>query len=145
MFRFWRACSPARVAQSTAAQTALMELSKAELEPFLAATGTAGMLRKEGNLQVYEGEAELRASLPGWQARAEHGIEFRHLTAEEMAAIQPGLAPRFTHGTFTPGLVLDRRPHALHPGAGRAVPRRRRGDRAGGGHGAPPGRGRRRG
>ena len=103
MFRFWRACSPARVAQSTRAQTALMELSKAELEPFLAATGTAGMLRKEGNLQLYEGEAEFRASLPGWQARAEHGIEFRHMTAEEMAAIQPGLAPRFTHGTFTPG------------------------------------------
>ena len=103
MFRFWRACSPARVAQSTAAQTALMELSKAELEPFLAATGTADMLRREGNLQVYEGEAELRASLPGWQARAEHGIEFRHLTADEMAEIQPGLAPRFTHGTFTPG------------------------------------------
>lgn len=103
MFRFWRACSPARVAQSTVAQTALMDLSKAELEPFLAATGTLPMLRKEGNLQVYESQAELNASLPGWQARAEHGIEFRHMTADEMALVQPGLAPRFTHGTFTPG------------------------------------------
>ena len=103
MFRFWRACSASRVARSTAAQTALMDLSKAELEPFLAATGTAHMLRKEGNLQVYESEAELCASLPGWRARAEHGIEFRHLMAEEMAAIQPGIAPRFTRGTFTPG------------------------------------------
>jgi D-amino-acid dehydrogenase len=103
MFRFWRACSPARVAHSTAAQTALMELSKAELEPFLRETGTFAMLRKDGNLQVYEGKAELEASLPGWQARADHGIEFRHLDAPGMAAIQPGLAPRFTHGTFTPG------------------------------------------
>ncbi|MCO5089986.1 FAD-binding oxidoreductase [Bosea sp. (in: a-proteobacteria)] len=103
MFRFWRACSPARVAQSTAAQTALMDLSKAELEPFLHETGTFAMLRKEGNLQVYEGEAELKASLPGWQAREEHGIDFRHLDAAGMAEIQPGLAPRFTHGTFTPG------------------------------------------
>lgn len=103
MFRFWRACSPARVAASTTAQTALMDLSKAELEPFLAATGTTGMLEKKGNLQVYEGEAELNASLAGWAAREAHGIEFHHLTAEEMATIQPGLAPRFTHGTFTPG------------------------------------------
>ncbi len=103
MFRFWRACSPARVAQSTAAQTALMVLSKAELEPFLAATGTLPMLRKEGNLQVYESQAELDASLPGWRAREAHGIEFSHMTAGEMAAIQPGLSPRFTHGTFTPG------------------------------------------
>ncbi|MGO4737336.1 NAD(P)/FAD-dependent oxidoreductase [Bosea sp. 2KB_26] len=103
MYRFWRACSPARVAQSTAAQTALMDLSKAELEPLLQATGTSFMLRKEGNLQVYESEAELKASLPGWQAREKHGVAFRHLDAADMAEIQPGLAPRFTHGTFTPG------------------------------------------
>jgi D-amino-acid dehydrogenase len=80
-----------------------MDLSKAELEPFLTATGTLSMLEKRGNLQVYEGEGELRASLPGWQARARHGIEFHHMTAAEMAGLQPGLAPRFTHGTFTPG------------------------------------------
>ncbi len=103
MYRFWRACSPRAVAASTAAQTALMDLSRAELEPFLAATGTLPMLEKRGNLQVYEGEAEFRASLPGWQARADHGISFQHMTAAEMAALQPGLSPRFTHGTFTPG------------------------------------------
>ncbi|MDW9981562.1 NAD(P)/FAD-dependent oxidoreductase [Sinorhizobium meliloti] len=103
MFRFWRACQPGSVAHSTAAQTALMDLSKAELEPFLGATGTAPMLRKEGNLQVYEGEAEFKASLAGWKARADHGIEFRHLDAAGIAEIQPGLAARFTHATFTPG------------------------------------------
>lgn len=103
MLRFWRACQPSRVAASTAAQTALMDLSRTELEPFLAATGTLPMLRKEGNLQVYESRAEFDASLPGWQARADHGIAFRHMTAEEMSQLQPGLAPRFTHGTFTPG------------------------------------------
>lgn len=103
MYRFWRACSPARVAHSTTAQTALMDLSKAELEPFLAATGTADMLRKRGNLQVYESEVEFRASSPGWDARAQHGIEFHHMTPAQMAEVQPGLSPRFTHGTFTPG------------------------------------------
>lgn len=102
MFRFWRACAPARVARSTIAQTLLMDLSRAELEPFLDATGTRPMLRKDGSLQVYESRAELDASLPGWQARAEHGIAFQHMDAEEMAQLQPGLSPRFTHGTFTP-------------------------------------------
>src|SRR5690606_26073501 len=103
MFRFWRACSASRVAHSTAAQTAPMDLSRAELEPFLGETGTVAMLRKDGNLQVYESQGELDASLPGWEARARHGIEFRHMDAAEMAEIQPGLAARFTHGTFTPG------------------------------------------
>lgn len=102
MLRFWRACAPSRVAHSMAAQTALMRLSRAELEPFLAATGTAQMLAKGGSLQVYEGAAEFEAAGPSWRARGEHGLEFRHLTAVEMGEIQPGLARRFTHGTFTP-------------------------------------------
>ncbi|MBB4065887.1 NAD(P)/FAD-dependent oxidoreductase [Gellertiella hungarica] len=103
MFRFWRACSPERVAHSTVAQTALMDLSKAELEGFLAMTGTIPMLRRDGNLQVYESEAEFRDSLPGWKARENHGIEFSHLDPAGMAEIQPGLSPRFVRGTFTPG------------------------------------------
>jgi D-amino-acid dehydrogenase len=103
LYRFWRACSPQAVAASTAAQTALMDLSRAELELLLAAAGTLPMLRKDGNLQVYESEAEFRASLPGWEARTAHGIEFRHVDAEEMAALQPGLSPRFIRGSFTPG------------------------------------------
>ncbi|WP_294927717.1 FAD-dependent oxidoreductase [uncultured Paracoccus sp.] len=115
MWRFWRACSPARVAASTTAQTALMDLSRAELEPFLTATGTLPMLRREGNLQVYESQAEFDAALPGWQARTDHGIEFQHMTPEQMAEVQPGLAPRFTHGTFTPGWysIADPRDYTL--------------------------------
>ncbi|KFI25279.1 NAD(P)/FAD-dependent oxidoreductase [Paenirhodobacter enshiensis] len=103
LMRFVRACAPDRVAASAKAQTAMMDLSKAELEGFLSSTGTLGMLRKDGNLEVYEGEAQFRASLPGWEARARHGIEFTHMSAAEMEAVQPGIAPRFTHGTFTPG------------------------------------------
>ena len=115
MWRFWRACSPARVAASTTAQTALMDLSRAELEPFLTATGTLPMLRREGNLQVYESQAEFDAALPGWQARTDHGIEFHHMTPDQMAEVQPGLAPRFTHGTFTPGWysIADPRDYTL--------------------------------
>lgn len=103
MFRFWRSCSPAQVEKSTTVQTALMDLSRAELEPFLQRTGTLPMLRKDGNLQVYESQAELNASLPGWKVREAHGIEFHHVDASRMADIQPGLDARFTHGTFTPG------------------------------------------
>jgi D-amino-acid dehydrogenase len=103
MYRFWRACAAERVEQATAAQTALMDLSKTELEPFLDATGTHAMLRRQGNLQVYESDAEFRAALPGWQARSRHGIAFEHLDRQGMAAVQPGIAARFSRATFTPG------------------------------------------
>lgn len=103
MVRFAAACRPGRVAASVAAQTALMDLSRDELEPFLRQTGTHGMLRKDGNLQVYETEAECAAAAPGWAARTAHGIAFRHMERDEMAELQPGLSPRFLRGTFTPG------------------------------------------
>lgn len=102
MWRFWKASWPAQVRASTVAQTALMKLSQAALDPHLALSGLADMLRHDGQLQVYESEAEFRASLPGWQAREEAGIAFTHLKGDEIAAYQPGLAPGFTHATFTP-------------------------------------------
>lgn len=102
MWRFWKASWPAQVRASTVAQTALMKLSQAALEPHLAMSGLAHMLRHDGQMQVYESEAEFRASLPGWQAREEAGSAFIHLKGDEIAAYQPGLAPSFTHATFTP-------------------------------------------
>ncbi len=115
MWRFWKASWPARVAASTRVQTAMMRLSQATLEPFLAREGLLPFLRRDGNLQVYESEAEFRASLPGWAARAAEGIDFRHLRGGEIGDIQPGLAPRFTHATFTPGWwsVTDPRDYTL--------------------------------
>ncbi|SDE50168.1 D-amino-acid dehydrogenase [Paracoccus isoporae] len=102
MARFAAAALPHRVRRSTEAQTALIDLARAELEPFLAANGHGNLLRKYGNLQPFETEAEFRAAQPVWEARARHGFEFRHLTRDEMDEIQPGLAPRFIGGTFTP-------------------------------------------
>ncbi len=102
LFRFWRASRTSQVRASTAAQAALMALSAAALDPFLAATGLTPMLRREGQLQVYEGQREFDASVPGWAAREQAGIRFTHLAGTEIADRQPGLDPRFTHATFTP-------------------------------------------
>ncbi|WP_413874923.1 NAD(P)/FAD-dependent oxidoreductase [Albidovulum sp.] len=115
MWRFWKASWPARVAASTRVQTAMMRLSRATLEPFLAREGLLPFLRRDGNLQVYEGEAEFRAALPGWAAREAEGIEFHHLLGAEIGEVQPGLAPRFSHATFTPGWwsVTDPRDYTL--------------------------------
>ncbi|MGX9848717.1 NAD(P)/FAD-dependent oxidoreductase [Limimaricola litoreus] len=103
MWRFWRASRPSQVAASTSAQTALMRLSQEALEPHLAREGLTHMLRRDGQLQLYEGARAFRAALPGWAARRAAGIAFRHVEGDGIAALQPGLSPRFTHATFTPG------------------------------------------
>jgi len=103
MWRFWRASRPDRVRASTIAQAQMMQLAAQTLDPFLERAGLSNMLRREGQLQVYEGAREFEASLPGWRAREANGVEFRHLKGDEIAEYQPGLAPRFTHAAFTPG------------------------------------------
>lgn len=103
LFRFWRAGAPAKYEASLAAQAGMMKLAEAEWMGLLDRSGTRGMLREDGSLELYESEAEFRASLPGWTARERFDIGFRHVEGDELAALQPGLSPRFVKGTFVPG------------------------------------------
>ncbi|MFC3326144.1 NAD(P)/FAD-dependent oxidoreductase [Mesorhizobium cantuariense] len=103
LIRFWRAGAPRKYEASLAAQAGMMKLAEAEWMGLLDRSGTRSMLREDGSLELYESEAEFRAGLPGWAARERFGIGFRHVEGEELAALQPGLSPRFVKGTFVPG------------------------------------------
>jgi D-amino-acid dehydrogenase len=103
LYRFWRAGAADKYEAALTAQAGLMKLAEAEWAGLMARSGTASMLREDGSLELYESEAEFRASLPGWSARDRFGIVYRHVEGEEMVALQPGLSPRFVKGTFVPG------------------------------------------
>lgn len=103
MLRFWRASWQDKYQASLAAQASLMAVSKAALERQIEAVEGEAMIRREGQLQLYEGEAEFSASLAGWQTRQAHGVVYEFLlSSEAIAKIQPGIHPRFTHAAFTP-------------------------------------------
>lgn len=104
LIRFWRASMPDRVRASTAAQAAMMDLSAIETPRMFGEAGASHMLHGDGVLHMYESEAELAASQPGWQARADHGIAFTHLLGPEaIAEFQPGLSDALVAATFVPG------------------------------------------
>ncbi|MCB2109631.1 MAG: FAD-dependent oxidoreductase [Defluviimonas sp.] len=106
LWRFWRASRPARFGAGLAAQARLMALSRSALERLIAETGAGHLLRRDGALDLYESEAEFRASLPLWEERRAQGIDFVPLTGRDaIAAHQPGLSPRLTHGVFVPGWI----------------------------------------
>ncbi|MFC7398033.1 NAD(P)/FAD-dependent oxidoreductase [Chelatococcus sp. GCM10030263] len=103
LLRFWRASRPDRANQSMHAQIALMRLAAGETMALIGRAGLTAMLRPNGNLELYESDEELTAALRGWEARKAEGIEFEHLRGEAIAALQPGLSPRFKVATFVPG------------------------------------------
>src|SRR5690606_7024637 len=69
LVRFWRASWRDRYANAVAAQSRMMELSQAALMRLVADHDLEPFLRRQGQLQVYEGEGSFRASLPGWEER----------------------------------------------------------------------------
>ncbi|REG83833.1 NAD(P)/FAD-dependent oxidoreductase [Marinomonas pollencensis] len=103
MLRFWRASRADRYQAALVAQANLMALSKDALERQIRAVNGEALIRREGQLQLYEGKAEFQASLASWQTRKEHGVIFELLESPEaIENIQPGIHPRFTHGGYTP-------------------------------------------
>jgi glycine/D-amino acid oxidase-like deaminating enzyme len=90
------------VAAGIKAQSALMRVARREAETLVANAGLAHMIRSDGVLELYQSEAELRATAKDDAAKAAEGIEFRHVRGNELAELQPGLAPSITCGTFIP-------------------------------------------
>ncbi|WP_170559906.1 NAD(P)/FAD-dependent oxidoreductase [Ruegeria atlantica] len=103
MYQFWRSSRPDRYKDLLGAQASLMALSKTALEQLISNIDGEHLLQRDGQMQLYESEAEYRASLPTWDLRREHGIEFELLESQgAIAEKQPGLSARFTHAGFTP-------------------------------------------
>ncbi|RWQ66014.1 FAD-binding oxidoreductase [Mesorhizobium sp.] len=113
LVRFWRAGRTDRYEASLAEQAGMMRLAEAEWAGLMARSGTGNMLREDGSLELYENEAEFKASLPGWAARQRFGIGFSHVEGDALAALQPGLSPRFVKGTFVPGWKTVTDPKSL--------------------------------
>ena len=103
LVRFWRAGWSDRYEASLAAQASLMALAESEWHSLFERSGTRAMLREDGSLELYGSEAEFRASLAGWDARARFGVGFEHLDRAGLEALQPGLAGQFARATFVPG------------------------------------------
>ncbi|TRD15549.1 NAD(P)/FAD-dependent oxidoreductase [Palleronia caenipelagi] len=103
MLHFWRATASSRYEAAVDAQSNLMQLSQQALERLIVKVSGAPLMRREGQLQLYENRAQFEATLPLWERRRRHGIAFDLLKSPDaIAEIQPGLSPRFTHAGYTP-------------------------------------------
>ncbi|MBT9549926.1 MAG: FAD-binding oxidoreductase [Hydrogenophaga sp.] len=121
LLRFGMASRPSAYRASLQAQTQLMRLAAPAFHAMLARAQALHMIRQDGSLQVYEGDAEFRSSLPGWQLRAEAGIAFEHVQGERLRALQPGLASSITAGTFVPHWETVSDPFEVASALGRHV------------------------
>lgn len=124
LLRFWRAGWPDRVAAGIKAQGALMRVARREMDALVADAGLGHMVRSDGVLELFESEAELRATARDDAAKAAEGIEFRHVRGSELAELQPGLSPRIVTATFIPKWQTVSDPYDFATAIGNAAQQR---------------------
>jgi D-amino-acid dehydrogenase len=85
-----------------AAQASLMTLAEAEMMALVSRSGLNHMVREDGSLELYDGEAAYQASLPGWAFREKHGVPFEHVRGQRLKELQPGLSNKVAAATYAP-------------------------------------------
>jgi D-amino-acid dehydrogenase len=107
--RFLRASSKKQVERSASALSALLRPVFENYAPLLEEANAADLIRRQGQLYVYETEAAYRGDAFGWELRRRHGARIEVLSADELRQHEPALAPFFTKGVLLPehGYCLD--------------------------------------
>lgn len=113
LLRFWRASWPDRYRQSIQAQSQLMQLARAALERQIELINGAGLIQRDGQLQLLAGERAYRTSEAEWQRIADQGVRAELLHgADAIAEVQPGLNRCFDYGRYTPDWINTCDPRA---------------------------------
>ena len=102
LLRFIKASGPEQFQRSAAALSAIMRPVFDSYQPLLADAKAEHLVRRLGQLYVYETEAAFKGDTLGWETRRKHGTPFEVLSAEELRQSEPDLAPIFARGVFLP-------------------------------------------
>ena len=102
LWRFWRACTPSQYRRTTQVQASMMQLAQAEMQAIAAHPQLAPFFRQIGTLDLYDSAASFDKTAADWALKAQAGVQFQRVGRTEIDQLQPGLAPQFQHGMFTP-------------------------------------------
>ena len=103
LMKFWRASWSDRFPSLMKSQAELMSLSRSALDRQAQQYRGEPLLRRAGQLRLYDGSDTFRASSSYWHACREYGITHDLLeSSQEIEKIQPGLSTKFQYAGYTP-------------------------------------------
>lgn len=116
LWRFWRAGTASRVEAQSIALADLLKRSYDDWNPLWKSAGLDGLIKREGNLCLYETKAEYEDEAESWRLRRARGIRCEIVDRAELRQLEPDVAPIFEMGVLLPdwSWVLD--PHEIVAG-----------------------------
>lgn len=103
LWRFWKASSINRFRHGLNVQIGMMALASREMQAIADMPELSHFISKTGTLDLYDTKASFDAAQKDWEEKKRAGFDFSQVGREEIERLQPGLAPQFQHGVFTPG------------------------------------------
>jgi D-amino-acid dehydrogenase len=103
LLRFIKASTREQFEHSASALSAIMSPVFDSYQPLLAEAKAEHLVRRLGQIYVYETEAAFKGDALGWDVRRRHGSSFEVLSADELRHFEPNLAPIFVRGVRIPG------------------------------------------
>jgi D-amino-acid dehydrogenase len=97
LWRFLRAATPAKVEAQARALRALLAPSLQNYAPIVADAGAQHLVHQRGTLYLYANERSWREDAVKTDIRRRNGVEIEDVSGAALRALEPDLAPQFTH------------------------------------------------
>lgn len=102
LLRFMREASVARAEANSRALAAIIPASFDAYRPLIEAAGIGDMVRRSGELYVYETQAAFAAAARNLSMRRARNVEVQLLTGPEARELEPALSPAIERAVFLP-------------------------------------------
>lgn len=102
LLQFWRQSSPAMVHQASAALAPLLRSAFESYNELLGPTLYRELFRRDGQLYLYDNEAQFAKDAGGRELRRQYGIRFEILEPQVVRELEPNLAHSYARGVFFP-------------------------------------------
>ncbi len=119
LLAFMRESRPSRYAANADALAAIVPQSFDAYEPLIEAAGLQDLVRRKGELQVFQSHDLFKATAPGRRMREERGVKVELLGEGDLRAIEPALAPDCRWGVMLPSSYQVSDPYRLVSGLAR--------------------------
>ena len=114
LFRYWRASTPERIAQTARGARPLIERCITEHETLMADASVLGAVRRTGYLRVYRSAESLEQALAKDHAdREAYGVNFKALERAQVRVLEPHLKQAIAGGVLLPDPVSVADPGAV--------------------------------
>lgn len=111
--RFIMSATPQKVEAAATALSSILQSAIPAYDEMIKSAGAESLIRRTGELYVYETDAAFAAAKGAHDLRRKHGVKIEPIPIEQLRQLEPALAPIFRHSVLFPDCISTLDPSEL--------------------------------